>query len=354
MADKNHTTWTKEQVERGIYRRENEAGDVRYFAQVRTRRGTATGTFDTISKARKFRERSLTDMEQGRYFGKLAGAKVGVRVAVDRFIAEKGITNPTQLGRCKFWSEHCKDLPLLELTASRVADALGELKAEGKSGATVNRYKAVLSGMWKHWARARAGSEQLVPMELNPAKSVGKESEPDARLVTLDKAQRGALLDACADDHELLAAVRLALTSGCRHGELAKLKWKDVDLIKGTAQLTKTKNGSRRAIAFDGVTLETIKKLPRGIANAPVFSERVRDRNKLRTPWKAALKRAKLADMRWHDLRHVSVQVAIESGSTLMEAGLHTGHKSMAALSRYSHLDATHQQKISARVGEAL
>ena len=208
--------------------------------------------------------------------------------------------------------------------------------------------------MWKHWARARAGSERLVPMELNPAKSVEKEHEPDARVFTLDKAQRKALLDACTTAPELLAAVRLSLTSGCRHGELAGLKWKAVNLADGTAELTKTKNKARRPIAFDAATVEAFKLLSRGIGNAYVFSERIRDRNKLRSLWKNVLIRAGLPPMRWHDLRHVSVQVAIESGSSLVEAGLHTGHKSLSALSRCSHLDPTHQRKIANRVGDAL
>lgn len=348
-------TWSKKKIARGVYLRVNSVtGERRFFASLRTRRGTASGTFSTAKKARTFLANSQVDMDNDRFFGNLPGAKLGVGAAVEQFIAGGHATNATLLAHANWWAAQCGDLPLNELTADRVAAELGTLKDSGLSGATVNRYRSALSAMWKHWASARAGEKALVAFEKNPAKGVQKEQEADGRVVTLSKVERAALLKACAPDIELLAAVRLALVSGCRHGELAKLRWKDVDLVHGTAALTKTKNGKSRPIAFDPATTTAFKQLQRGVGNVHVFAERIRNRNRLRTSWKAALASAGLPDMRWHDLRHVSVQVAIESGSTLLEAGLHTGHSSLSALARYTHLESSHQRRIAGRVGEAL
>lgn len=354
MATQNDTAaWTKVQVERGIYRRENAAGDVRYFVQVRTRRGTATGTHRTLSQARTWRSKVIEEMRQNRYFGDLPGAKVGLADAVDDYRKAKAITKQsdvTRYGRLQFWSGRFRDLPLLELDGARVAEALDELALD-VSGATCNRYATVLSAAWKWWSKA---PRRWVRPEANPVREVERKEDSKLREMTLTKEQRAALIGAC--EGELLAAVLIALLTGMRHGEMAKLQWKDVKMngTSATAVLRNTKNGESRPVAFEGRAFESLQSLPRGIGNAFVFSDEIRNRNTLRSLWKTATKKAGLDDLHWHDLRHVAAQLQLEGGSSLVEVALHLGHKSFAATRRYAALDVGHRAKLASRAGEVL
>ena len=69
MADNNDTPaaeWTKERVERGIYRRESPEGDLKFLVQVRTKPGNASATFARVGEARKWRAKVLEEMRQNR------------------------------------------------------------------------------------------------------------------------------------------------------------------------------------------------------------------------------------------------------------------------------------------------
>jgi integrase len=357
MADKNDTTaWTKEQVERGIYRRENAEGAVKFFVQVRTKRGNATGTFDKIGEARKWRAKVIEEMRQNRYFGDVPGAKISVADAITDYMKAKGITTQsdvTRYGRLMYWSNEFKALPVLELDAGRVAETLDDL-AEDVSGATVNRYATVLSAAWKWWSKA---PRRWVRAEANPVREVERKEDSKLREVTLSKEERAKLLDECAKvNSEMHAAAVLALLTGMRHGEMKSLLWKDVKIHGDKAEtlLANTKNGDSRKVVFKGRALEALKSLPRGIGNAHVFSDNIRNRNTLRSLWKQARDAAGLPTLRWHDLRHVAAQLQLEGGSSLVEVMMHLGHRSAQTSRRYMALETAHREKLADRAGEIL
>lgn len=58
----------------------------------------------------------------------------------------------------------------------------------------------------------------------------------------------------------------------------------------------------------------------------------------LRSPWEAALKAAKVTDFRWHDLRHTAASYLAMQGVSPLEISKILGHRTMAMVSRYSHL----------------
>ena len=347
--------WTKERVEPGIYKRVSPTGEVAYFVQVRTSRGNASGTHRTITQARKWRAKVVEQMREGRYFGDVPGAKISVAKAVAAYLTGKGITREsdvTRYARAMFWADQFGKLPVLELHGDRVAEALDELGGR-VSGATVNRYAVVLSSMWKWMSTS---PRRWVRAEANPVREVERQPDSELREVTLSKDQRTALLKACSDNAELHAAVVIALLTGMRHGELSKLQWKDVIMHAdhATATLRDTKNGEERPVAFVGPAFVALKSLPRGIGSAPVFSQRIADRNRLRSVWGGIVAKAELSGLRWHDLRHASAQLQLEGGSSLPEVALHLGHKSFAATRRYAALDVAHRTKLAERAGNVL
>ncbi len=132
-----------------------------------------------------------------------------------------------------------------------------------------------------------------------------------------------------------------ALETGMRRGELLSLQWHQV---RGDVSLpaAKTKSGEARRVPISSVlraVLEARRNDPDGKPLPPdayVFGDEIgRQRHSIKTAWKATCRRAKIADLHFHDLRR-------EAGSRWMDAGvpLHViqkwlGHKNISQTSTY-------------------
>src|SRR5262249_41267675 len=83
-----------------------------------------------------------------------------------------------------------------------------------------------------------------------PMRKVRKPPVSQARVRFLDAEEQVRLLAACKRSKcpFLHALVLLAMITGMRKREMLRLTWRDVDLERGMARLTRTKNGERRAV----------------------------------------------------------------------------------------------------------
>ena len=132
------------------------------------------------------------------------------------------------------------------------------------------------------------------------------------------------------DERLLLAAGRLqdliiaAVETGCRRGELLSLQWHQVRFTPGELFLpaVKTKTKRDRRVPVSTVLRQVLERRradPAGHALPPdayVFGDEVgRRRQSIKTAWMATCRRAKIADLHFHDLRR-------EAGSRWMDAGL--------------------------------
>lgn len=119
-------------------------------------------------------------------------------------------------------------ITLDKLTATHIDGMLNALRGE-LSDTTRHHIRAVLSV-----ALAYAERKSLVPR--NVARLAEPISMPTYKGVYLDVAQANALLDA-AKGHRVQALFTLAVYLGMRQGELLGLRWKDVDLERGTIRV---------------------------------------------------------------------------------------------------------------------
>jgi integrase len=129
----------------------------------------------------------------------------------------------------------------------------------------------------------------------------------------------------------------LALT-GCRLGEIEGLKWNEVDDAGGCFRLQETKEGaSIRPIgraAFD--VLAKIEKRK----GCPFVLPAVRSEGAfggMPGAWKRLAKRAKLADVTPHTLRHSFASMAGDLGFTESTIAAMLGHVAGSVTSRYVH-----------------
>ncbi len=70
--------------------------------------------------------------------------------------------------------------------------------------------------------------------------------------------------------------------------------------------------------------------------------------------WKTAIKRAKIEDFRFHDLRHSAASYLAMNGASLAEIADVLGHKTLQMVKRYAHLSEQHTAGVVARMNERI
>ena len=199
----------------------------------------------------------------------------------------------------------------------------------------------------------------------NPCRSVRKPVTPKGRDRRLRPGELDALLRATDQSRAvgLRQIIMLAVESSMRLGELLGLEWSRIDLARRTAHLVDTKNGESRTVALSSAALDALRTLPHRL-DSRVFGWQNKD--SFEKAWQRAKARAQaayqadcavqgikpdpvfLADLRFHDLRHEATSRLFEKGLGVMEVASMTGHKSLAMLKRYTHIEA---EKLAAKLG---
>ena len=67
--------------------------------------------------------------------------------------------------------------------------------------------------------------------------------------------------------------------------------------------------------------------------------------------WKRLIKRSRIVDFHFHDLRHEAISRFFERGLTVPEVALISGHRDVRMLFRYTHLKAEDVAKRLASAG---
>ena len=224
-------------------------------------------------------------------------------------------------------------LHLSKIRGADLADYRDRRLAAGLSDSSVRLELAILSNLY-----TVAMKEWRMEGLRNPVLAVRKPAPGKARDRRLLPGEEIRLLSECAP--LLKATILFALETGMRKGEIQKLLWKDVDLGKCTAKLFDTKNGEDRTIPLSGRAIVVLKALPRNI-NGKVFPGA-----DISHSFTAACKRADIADLHFHDLRHEATSRFFEKGLNPMQVGAITGHKTLQMLKRYTHLRAEDLAKL--------
>lgn len=156
--------------------------------------------------------------------------------------------------------------------------------------------------------------------------------------------------------------VVVALKTGLRIGELRGLQWADVDLARRVIQVRRTDPGRRtiEATAPKGNRERTVPLSPdaatalrdlrpeKARASEFVWPALLRRQGETRSRarsekgcWHAidrAAKRARLADVGWHTLRHTYASHLVMRGVPLRQIQTWLGHASITETEKYSHL----------------
>ena len=127
--------------------------------------------------------------------------------------------------------------------------------------------------------------------------------------------------------------IRFAIESAMRRGEILAMRWSHVDLAQHMVHIPLTKTGKPRTIPLTDQAIAILKAQEQsGGLVFPITA------NALKLAWVRVTKRAGLADLHFHDLRHEAVSRFFEMGLSLPEVAIISGHRDPRMLFRYTHL----------------
>ena len=177
------------------------------------------------------------------------------------------------------------------------------------SPATLDREVELLKRALNHAVR-------LGTLRHNPIAEARLLRKPNVRRMVVDEEMFGRLFE--ASEESLHPILLTAFDTGMRKREVLDLRWEQVDLRNGTITLAPqdTKSEAPRLLMLTARLAGTLKALPRGIGAAPVFANPKTGRpwEDLRRSFRAAVRKAKLHGLWFHDLRRSFVTRARKAG----------------------------------------
>ena len=232
-----------------------------------------------------------------------------------------------------------KDKPLNEFILSDIEKMQGDILNKGLSVRSANHYPIVLKTMFRKALDWEMVNEDVVK-KLSRCKNLKGENK---RLRYLSEGEAERLIEACWPSY-LKPIVITALNTGMRRNEILKLTWNRVDLKNKIILLDRTKNYERREIPINGMLHETLSGMVRNLKTDYLFYDprTLKPLERLDKSWHTALKKAKIVDFHFHDLRHTFASWLVMKGADLAAVQKLLGHKSITMTMRYAHLSAAH------------
>jgi integrase len=301
----------------------------------------STGTANR-KLAERIHAKRLTELSEGKWFGKATISDVTIAEVLDRYMKEV--------------SPH-----LAPSTDFRNSQVVKTLKAffsntllRDVTSSVVSRFKA--SRLEKSYSR------DTIHKELNVLRRVFnvaiqewelcKENPVSKVFRTLGKIDTNRVRYLSAIELQTLTValpawlrpiVTIARDTGLRRKNILELTWSQVDLGRNVIMIPKTKNGEAIGIPLTLTAIKVLSEAQRiRHLNSPyVFCD---NQGKPYSPFrvsmsfKRATERARIENLRFHDLRHDFASRLVQSGVPIFTVKELLGHKDLRMTTRYSHL----------------
>jgi integrase len=301
---------------------------------IRKGHSTLAKTFLTKNDAEKWARSIEIEIDRGTYINKSYAEKTQFKEILQKYlndVAPQMRSADTQAIRVRKLMKHpIAEINMAHLSPKHIADYRDERMKVIKPN-TVIRELAILSSIINH-ARREWGLTII-----NPVGMIKKPSCTPGRNRLLNDEELGRLfiqLEKISPWYKPL--VEFALETAMRRGELMSLLWANVNFEKSVAFLPLTKNGDSRYVPLSSKAIRVLKSLPRGI-DGRVFPLK---KDTVSILFLRAVRRAKIEDFHFHDLRHTAITRLASIFSNPMEIAAISGHKSLSMLKRYTHFKA--------------
>ena len=274
---------------------------------------------------------------EGRFFEKPKEEPRRFFELMDRFATEhapRRASYPRLMTHVSHLKQFFGDVLLSEVTPKRIVAYKNKRYADHVMPATINRELATLKKAFN------LGRREWEWCSDNPVTRVSMEKENNARDRWLSLEEEYRLCHVAPA--WLRDIVIFAIHTGLRMGEILALTWHAVDLSRRTLMVCQSKNGERRTIPLNGTVMDLLQQRvrikPVGV-NSVFWSEAGTplDGPNLRRAFRSALKKAKIEDLHFHDLRHTFATRIVQVGVDLYKVQRLLGHKSPQMTQRYAH-----------------
>lgn len=319
----------------GLYKRGQVWWMSFVYAGKRIRKSTET---ENKGLAEFIHAKVKSSIIEGKWFDVVVEKEITFRELMDRYMKEHSRVKKKSWQRDLVSISHL--LPffgfftLAEITPSLISKYKAQRYTEKASPATINRELALMKHAFnlaiKEWEWCRE----------NPICKMKMEKENNARERWLDYDEEERLLKACPK--WLKEIVIFALNTGMRQGEILNLTWKDVDFFRNVVVVYQGKTSQKKTIPLIPTILEILKEKAkiRYFKNNLVFPSQngtMITSSNLGRAFRFALKKAKIDDFRFHDLRHTFATRLVQAGVDLYIIQKLLGHRDPRMVQRYAH-----------------
>jgi len=180
----------------------------------------------------------------------------------------------------------------------------------------------------------------------NPAVGIKNIPQNNSRCRWLTEEEQERLLSCCQGLTKVI--VLIALKTGMRWGEIVSLKWNQapcsnyVDFDNGVIFVHESLAKSQRSrhIPLSNAVRQALKEVEHTPGRDYIFLNSKTDKpyGSFKRSFHTAMKRAKISDFRFHDLRHTFASQLVRCGVDLYVVQKLLGHSTPKMTQRYAHL----------------
>ncbi len=232
-------------------------------------------------------------------------------------------------------------IPMAQMTALDVSGFIETMKHKNLAPGTINRSLVLI-----HYAYKLAHKWSEPGVSLNSFNGVRylKDDNRIERYLSAEESSQLLQSLRCSQNPMLPMIISFLIYTGARKREVLDAKWTDIDWAQKSWKISKNKSNKIRHVPLSLGAMDTLTQ----VRAHKLFDENciyIFPNPKTSKPftsffvsWDAARKRAGLADLRVHDLRHSFASFLVNAGRSLYEVQELLGHADVKTTSRYAHL----------------
>ena len=281
-------------------------------------------TLDTLSEAKRWGRQMESKLDRGDYSDYSEASKVTLGDLFKRYVSEGKHKKQKQWRNTEYrlgliLKDTISDINLLRFSTKHLSE-YRDRRLQHVTPDTFNKdfnfISVVIQTAQKDWG---------IYIPQNPCRLTKREKTAPPRNRILVNEEESRLLKACelSSTRYLKPMVEFSIETAIRQGELLKLRYEHFDRRRMTIYIPETKNGEPRTIPLSKKAIGIIESLPRRL-DGKIFPL---TKDVLGKRWYVALKKAKISNFRWHDLRRTGVSMWFERGLSVPSVQVMSGHK---------------------------
>jgi len=248
----------------------------------------------------------------------------------------------TDLSHLRWFDPHLSGRDLRSIDLQRIEHLKQIAKRSGVTNSTINRRMSIVRAI------LRKAVNEWEWLERMPA--IRMLREPLGRDRVLTDSELAHLCNELPD--HLRAMLLFSLATGARQSNVKLARWSHIDLERRTWVIPAAEAKARKPIGIplNSVAMDVLGR-QQGQHSEFVFTYRGQPIRQVNTKaWRAAVKRAGIENLRWHDLRHTFASWHARNGTPMHVLQQLGGWNSVEMVKRYTHLSVEHLREHADRL----